>query len=277
MNYDKIFHKWLRIPYALNVRVHRNTKKPRATLLLIHGIGSSISAWDKVVMKLPKDVNVIAVDLLGFGLSSRPTWAVYDAKRQAQSVAHSCRIRGITGPMIVVGHSMGSLVGIELARLYPRLVSSLVLCSPPLYTLETGKGIDPSQKMLTSLYATIRSYPDQFVKISQIAAKYKIINRGFRVDEENVHAYMNALEASIVNQTAYNDIKRIRKPISILYGTLDPVIIARNLKALDKEMANVTLRSVPAAHEIKGYYTTAVTKQITEVIEAQTTPKSPKK
>ncbi|MEX0736735.1 MAG: alpha/beta hydrolase [Bacteroidota bacterium] len=42
---------------------------PRATVVLLHGLGTSSSTWAKVLPKLTRDYRVVAVDLAGFGFS----------------------------------------------------------------------------------------------------------------------------------------------------------------------------------------------------------------
>lgn len=267
MKLDTVVNRLFRVPFRLNIEVRQPTVTPRATVLFIHGIGNSSLSWHKVVDKMPEDVKVVAIDLLGFGLSPRPKWAVYDARRQAQSVVKTCRRIGIKGPVLIVGHSLGALVAVEIAKLYPKFASSLVLCSPPFYASQQSKSILPSsEKILQDIYKAIQARPDQFVKISALAAKYGLVNRGFAVSDENVFAYMNALEASILNQTAYKDVRSLKLPIYILYGTLDPVVIKKHLKRLDKEMDNVTLSSVVAGHEVKGLYVYAVTQTVIDLI-----------
>ncbi|MFI5212703.1 MAG: alpha/beta fold hydrolase [Candidatus Saccharimonadales bacterium] len=266
---DKIIHKWLKVPYRLNIHIVQRVKKPRATLLFIHGIGNSTAAWDKVINRMPADVSIVNVDLLGFGFSPRPTWAVYDARRQARSVAASYRRLRLRGPVIIVGHSLGALVAVEMAKLYPRTIKSLVLCSPPFYTNQavTKKLLPNNEKILLGLYRAIQTHPEQFVKISAISAKYGIINRAFQVTDENVHAYMGALEASIVNQTAYEDVQKIPQSVAIIYGTLDPVVVAKNIKQLALTCPNITAKSTVAAHEIKGPYIAAIAKLIIRTID----------
>lgn len=266
---DTIVHRWGRVPYRLHTQTVRSIKKPRARVLLIHGIGVSSSAWDKVIAKLPDDIQVTTVDLLGFGLSPRPTWAQYDAERQARSIIRSYTKLRLRGPVIVVGHSLGALVAVEIARLRPRLVQSLVLCSPPFYAASVNKAkkLPTGDDILKGIYRAIQTRPDQFIKISAVAAKYGLINRGFQVTDENIHAYMNALEASIVNQTAFADMQTLRQPVRILYGTLDPVVVTKRLKQLEKSMPNVSVKSVIAAHEIKGPYVAVTARTILAAID----------
>lgn len=267
---DILTHKWLRIPYLLHFHYEQRVRSPRATIILLHGIGASSKMWHAVAQRLPQDVNIITIDLLGFGASPQPAWVTYNAQRQARSVLYSCRKKRLKGPVILVGHSMGALVAVEIAKLQPAFTRSLILCSPPFYTTQgSRRTLASSQNILRSLYARIQAHPEQFVKISRIAAKYNLINRAFQVDEANVSTYMNALEASIVNQTAFDDIQQLTIPITLLYGTLDAVVIFKHLRYLARHKENIDLKTVVAGHEIKGPYVSAIVRSIEKTLRPQ--------
>ncbi|MEZ5460073.1 MAG: alpha/beta fold hydrolase [Steroidobacteraceae bacterium] len=76
----------------------------------------------------------IAIDLPGYGLSSRPTNPPKIAD-YADAVAATLRDRRITRA-IIVGHHTGATVGADLARRHPRTARCLVLHGVPLYTPE---------------------------------------------------------------------------------------------------------------------------------------------
>ena len=260
---DKFVHKWLKIPYTLNVRHNQRPKKPRTTVLFIHGIGNSGEAWSEVISRLPSDIRVITIDLLGFGGSPRPDWALYDAKTQASSVLATFFKLRITTPIVVVGHSLGALVAVEMAKRYPLLIKSMVLCSPPLYNVDDKRTILPrSDKMLRSLYSSVGEYPEQFIKLSAFAMKYKLINNSFNVTHDNISSYIAALNAMIINQTSFDDVQRLRMSITILKGTLDPFVISKNLRHIAKLLPNVELKRVVASHEVKGLFVPAVVRAI---------------
>jgi len=250
------YHRFLRIPYPLHAKVFQNPKKPRATYVFIHGIGHSMHAWDEVIADMPKDVRVIALDLLGFGKSPKPVWPTYNAKTQARSVAWTLLRMRLTQPPIIVGHSLGALVGVEVAKRYPLLVKELILCSPPFYKPELvgKKGIKPADDVLRSLYRLIHKHPEQFEKISPLAVKFGLANRKFHLGEDNLTTYMAALEASIINQTALADVKKLKLPITIFYGAFDGVVIGKHIVKLGKEMPNVTVKRLLVGHEILGKY-----------------------
>lgn len=270
---EQIAHRWLRIPYSLNVHVNRRPKKPIATVLFIHGIGHSGAAWDEVVAKLPDNLHIITIDLLGFGKSPRPTWAVYDAKTQTRSVLATFLKLRIKGPVILAGHSLGALVAVEIAKRYPILVDSLILFSPPFYRADNNshRFIPSADKMRREIYYLVKNHPEQLMRIASLAIKLGLLNKSFSLTEQDAPIYMNAFEASILNQTSLEDaINLPRIPIHIVYGRLDPVIRPRNLRYLAKKNQNVQLRPVLASHEIVGPFVDVAVKAIHQIIAVKT-------
>lgn len=260
-------HRWLRVPYTLYVHTNQSPKQPKATILFIHGIGNSGAAWEKVLEKLPQDLHVITIDLLGFGSSPRPRWATYNAKTQARSVIATLVKLRLRRPVIIVGHSLGALVAVEVAKRYPLIVRALVLCSPPFYQPPDAPA--KYDALLRSLYRLIQKHPEQTIKISALALRLGLVNKVFSLNEEALPSYMGALEASIINQTSLEDAKQLKKPMHVLVGRLDPVVIRRNLKELAAANPHVQLTSVTAGHEVQGRLVPAVTSAITRVAMAK--------
>ncbi len=258
-NYLSTFiHRHLRIPYTLHTHEFQSPKKPKATLVLIHGIGNTLHSWDDVVTGLPKDVRVIGVDLLGFGTSPRPAWAVYDAKTQARSVGVTLLKLGLVQRPIVVGHSLGALVAVEIAKRYPLLPSRLVLCSPPFYKPKADKGIT-ADDMLRELYKVAKKHPDQLWHLSPLAVRLGLANKALNITQDNVVSYMAALESSIINQTSLRDVARVRLPVDIFYGMFDPVVVKKHITQLAKARQNVTAVRLPVGHEVVGAYGKSLT------------------
>lgn len=267
--FDKVIHRWLRVPYTLYVREFRAPKKPRATVVMLHGIGNTGEAWKKVADKLPEDISIIAVDLLGFGLSPRPSWTTYSTMTQARSVMLTLLKLRMRSPVVLVGHSLGSLVAIEIAKRYPFFAASLILCSPPFYELNAKERriLPHPDSVLRNLYRTVRRYPERFLKMASVAMRYKLINESFNVTDENVATYMNTLEAAIINQSSIDDVRKVRLPVQIIRGTLDPVVVARNVKKLAKMHDTISLKEVVASHEIKGLFVGAVSREIIRAVD----------
>ena len=269
--FDTLIHRYLRVPYTLNVHTERKAKKPRATVLFLHGIGSAGAAWDAVIDGLPKDITVLSVDLLGFGDSPAPEWAAYSAKTQARSVIATLLRHNIRQRLIIVGHSMGALVAVEVARRYPLLVKSLVLCSPPFYKDDEKRFLPTREHTLKRLFKVAQNHPEKFASIAALAVKYKLVEEAFNVTSDNVGTYMAALEASIINQTSLADATKLQKPTTIVHGALDPVVIKKNLDAIVAANKHASLKVVYlAGHAIMGPYVPALTKEIKKILPPRT-------
>lgn len=262
-------HRWLRIPYALHVHTNQRPQHPRATVLFLHGVGNSGAAWDEVVAKLPNDLHIISIDLLGFGNSPRPPWAVYNARTQARSVLATFFKLRLTGPVVVVGHSLGALVAVEVARRYPLLVKSLILFSPPFYRndVKSRRPTLNSDILRRDLYKLVKQRPDQLIQITSLALKLGLLNKAFSLTSDSTTVYLNAIEASILNQTSLEDAARLpHTPIHILYGRFDPVVIPANLRYLAKRNPHVYLTPVFASHEIIGPFVGEAVKAVEDAV-----------
>ncbi len=250
------FHRFLRVPYSLNYEIFQNPKKPVATYVFIHGIGNTLHSWDEVVKGMPKNVRIIGIDLLGFGKSPNPDWVIYNAKTQARSVAFTLFALRVMQQPILVGHSLGALVAVEIAKSYPMVIKELILCSPPFYQPELldKKILRPFDDMLRELYRLVKKHPERLAELSPRAVKLGLANRTLNITSDNVGSYIGALESSIINQTSLNDIRKLKLPITIFYGAVDPVVIPKHIVRLGKEKENVTVRRILAGHEVVGSY-----------------------
>jgi pimeloyl-ACP methyl ester carboxylesterase len=115
---DRFIHKILRIPYTLAVYEKRRVKKPKATLVFLHGVGASGAAWDEVVKGLKDEhVDMFVVDLLGFGKSPKPEWAQYKASMQSAALAKTLLTRGVPGSVSFYPDEIKRIEDVELVLL----------------------------------------------------------------------------------------------------------------------------------------------------------------
>lgn len=99
-------------------------------ILLVPGLGGSSVDWQPVGDLLATETagTVTALDLPGFGRSRLPQGRA-GLDRFAAVVAAAVEQ---SGPAVVVGNSMGGLIGLRVAREHPDLVARLVLANPAL-------------------------------------------------------------------------------------------------------------------------------------------------
>jgi pimeloyl-ACP methyl ester carboxylesterase len=108
----------------------------RPLAVLVHGVTSSSRTWWRVGPALARrGLRVLAVDLRGHGASPRPVagLAATDlAADVAETVADGAGDPGAVPPVdLLVGHSLGALVALELVTTRPGFARRLVLEEPP--------------------------------------------------------------------------------------------------------------------------------------------------
>jgi pimeloyl-ACP methyl ester carboxylesterase len=81
-------------------------------LLFLHGFPSSSYDW-RALLELRPDLNALAFDCLGYGLSEKPADHVYALAGHADAAQELVRRAG-SPPVFVVGHDMGTSVATEL-------------------------------------------------------------------------------------------------------------------------------------------------------------------
>ena len=97
------------------------------TFVLLHGLGGSHLSWIQAAPGLAGLGRVLALDMPGFGRSpraGRPTRLMDQRRLLAQFLAAKK-----TGPVVLVGNSMGGVVAILEAAVEPDRVAGLILTS----------------------------------------------------------------------------------------------------------------------------------------------------
>ncbi|MBA3747199.1 MAG: alpha/beta fold hydrolase [Solirubrobacterales bacterium] len=98
-------------------------------LLLIHGLGGAKSSFLDTAAILSRRYRVHALDLPGFGSSSKPATARYDARWFADAVLDAMDALEIERAHIA-GNSLGGRIAIELGLRHPERVAALALLCP---------------------------------------------------------------------------------------------------------------------------------------------------
>ena len=121
---------------------------PRATVLLVHGLGEHAGRYDALARHLGAwGYAVRGYDHYGHGESSGPRGGLpWDTRLldDLTDIVDATRARMPAGqPLVLLGHSMGGLVAARFVALGIRPVDALVLSSPAL-----DAGLGPVQKLL---------------------------------------------------------------------------------------------------------------------------------
>ena len=94
-------------------------------LLLVHGGRDHSRSWDWVARELRHDWHIIAPDLRGHGDSAWSPDGVYNSAAYVYDLAQLIHQQQLA-PVTIVAHSLGGMISLRYAGLYPETVRKLV-------------------------------------------------------------------------------------------------------------------------------------------------------
>lgn len=127
------------------LRISTLTMGAGPDVLLLHGLGSTKSSFFDTAAALSRRYRVHALDLPGFGGSSKPALARYGAAFSARAVLGVMDALEIDRAHLV-GNSMGGRVALEVGLTHPERVGGLGLLCPALPYVK--RGLQPLVRLL---------------------------------------------------------------------------------------------------------------------------------
>lgn len=109
-----------------------NTECQNVPIVMLHGFGAGIGFWSLNLDEFANDHPVYAIDLLGFGRSSRPSFSksAPEIERQLVMFVEKWREKMNLQSMILLGHSFGGFISTLYTMQYPEFVEHLILGDP---------------------------------------------------------------------------------------------------------------------------------------------------
>ncbi|MBL1209047.1 alpha/beta fold hydrolase [Geminocystis sp. GBBB08] len=102
-----------------------NSSPEKPPLLLVHGFGASTDHWRKNIHQLKQNFSVWAIDMLGFGRSSKPAWE-YSGKLWREQL-NDFITEIIKEPTVIAGNSLGGYACLCTAAEYHHNVAGVIL------------------------------------------------------------------------------------------------------------------------------------------------------
>lgn len=183
---------------------HRHgSAQPR--VLALHGWRRSGSDFHQVLAGL----DALAVDLPGFGATPPP--------REAEGAAGYARmvapvLEEMETPALVVGHSFGGRVAVELAVSHPQRVAGLVLTGVPLLRLRPPRRPPLSYRLLR----TGRRW-GLVSERRMDAARSRFGSADYRAAE----GVMRQVLVRVVNESYRPQLEALAAPVRLVWGELD--------------------------------------------------------
>lgn len=221
-------------------------------VVMIHGIASSAATFTFVRPLVEKTHRVIAIELLGFGGSPQPENAKYTLEEHVAAIARTIRSLHLTRPFVLVGHSLGCLIGTRYAATHESHVQKLVLVSPPVYLAPSEIGDAVARLKMTGYlkaYQYFRENKDFTIARAAVVSRLLPVAHLMEVTEQNWTPFVLSMENCIEQQTVISDLSRVDIPVEVVYGRFDEFLVPENL-AIVAKMRNVTTHVVNASDHV---------------------------
>lgn len=107
---------------------YTDSEKGSHVLIFLHYFGGAASSWEDVILHLRDEFRCIAVDLYGFGKSPSPQHrlSVEESSRKVTELIEDLSLANY----ILIGHSMGAKIAIDVAASQTKGLQSVVLIAP---------------------------------------------------------------------------------------------------------------------------------------------------
>lgn len=197
-------------------------------MVLIHGIGGSSESWLPQLAGFANDAWMIAWDAPGYGgselrLPERPR--VDDYVRPLVGLLQ--QLEAGSGPIHVLGHSLGALIAVRLAHLEANRVASLCLIHPVL-----GFGRLPAAEREAVRTTRLKDYdglgPIEFARqrsrgILAKNAPPEVAAEASRVMQTITPSAYRCAWEMMVAENIFSDTGEVKAPTLIVAGSEDPV------------------------------------------------------
>ncbi len=237
--------------------LHAEISGAGPTVILVHGYLATSQYWTKLRKKLEATNTVVAIDLLGFGMSPKPLWSTYNYSVQIASILATLQKLNISQPFVLMGHSMGALIALRFARLYPEQVHELFLTNMPVMVSKKEAkreiyGTSIAYRVGLSAVGTRTVWP-LFQILSRLRRQTRIApdNDGqFSFMFQNTAASrIRSFRRIIVEAQTENDLRTLSSKTSIIVGLHDRKLYMTNLASMTFNQ-NISLYYFEGGHHL---------------------------
>jgi pimeloyl-ACP methyl ester carboxylesterase len=208
------------------------------TVVLLHGKNFCAATWEQAIAPLVQaGYRVVAPDQIGFCKSSKPRAYQFGLHQLAANTKALLDHIGVTRP-VVVGHSMGGMLAMRYALMYPDAMAGLVLVNP--LGLEDWRALGVPELTVDQWYqselkvtaASIKAYQQSTYYAGTWAPAYDrwvAMSAGMYTGPgREPFVWDQALVYDmILNQPVVHELEHIRVPTALMIGQRDTTAIGK--------------------------------------------------
>jgi len=230
------------------------------SLVMIHGMSSSIEIFEDVIPELSKHMRVLALDLLGFGQSDKPKNENYSLEFYASLIKELIEKTHQNAPakqICVLGHSMGGKYVLTLALTHPDLVQKVVLSNsdgfihvPHVIRAVSFWGI---RHLLHKMISRRKFVQNAMKKVyhdpGYITQEHLELNLKMARDKDIYRTVMllnrNYKKLDLKRMGYRARLSELRQPVLIIWGAEDQFLSTKSAHSANNEIPNSKLHILP--------------------------------
>ncbi len=220
-------------------RYHQSGRGPH--LLLLHGIGANLYCWRWIIPILALDFKVTAIDLPGFGGSSKPKGASYGLDDQCARIEELLNTLNIR-QTYVIGNSMGGNIALWLAHTKAaRILGVGVIApatSPKLIPFDLQKWAWLSGAASIVLTRTAIRWAHRRTVTRKEKVDHTRVEESFRTygrQPDAVRSFIRATEA-IRDSRLPGDLRGLKSKVLLLWGSSDVLVSKKVINELESAL-----------------------------------------
>jgi pimeloyl-ACP methyl ester carboxylesterase len=283
------------------IRLHYVTEGSGRLILFAHGFPEFWYAWKDQLSEFGRDYQVVALDMRGFNLSSKPAeveqyqmkYLVEDVRRLVRQLGHE--------RFTLVAHDWGGAMAWVFAVSHPEMLDGLVIINSPhpaIFARELSA--NPAQQQASQYMVMLRSAQSEQ---ALAANNYAQLREKFMGDglwngifsEEDRKAYLEAWAqpGALTGGVNYYRVSRVtptpvgtqaaqegpsrdlnsltvRVPTLVIWGEQDQALLTGNLDGLEPFIPDLRVKRIPdGSHWVIHEHSALVNQYVREFMERQ--------
>ncbi len=217
----------------------------RPTLVFVHGLSGSSSAWLAYEERFGRDYNVLSFDLRGHGKSGKPQrYEDYEIQRFVEDLHELLEHLGIE-KSVVISHSFGTLIALDYLLQHQERVAASIFISPNFSIRQKALAalVKPASRIAGAIDTVIRSpkngghtdysnYPN--------SGDWNIPRMIADIRNTSMKTYLHCTRQSCIFDRM-NALEQITVPVLIIHGKKDTIFPVNNSVELAKKIQGAKL------------------------------------
>jgi epoxide hydrolase 4 len=251
------------------VRLHYVEQGQGPLILFLHGFPEFWYCWKDLLPEFGRDYRVVALDMRGYNLSSRPDSV--DAYRIPVLVEDVRALAEKLGAkkFVLVGHDWGGVIAWAFAAAHPEMLEKLVIINAPhpaVFARELAN--NPAQQKASAYFNLFTSAAAEATLSQNDYAALQQSVLGTWANDSDREQYLEFWRSGLTGGLNYYRAARLKSPVGgeradtsglqavpstievptlVIWGEKDVALLLGNLDGLDEYVKSLQIKRVPEA------------------------------